>query len=404
MIVIILLLNKKPAENHNKNIIWFNFQEYEQYSGNIKYDTKVSKFLNNINYSDDKILKDSNNADFLNISLFYLKQIYAQNPEFKEGNPTNIFNDSKISMVMNISYAVNEKNNVYDFGLSSESDYCTTGKSFYNVSKEDIYYKTEDFIENLADCLVQAININNSEYVFIGPDHSFSYLTVNLAKKINSKSKIGLFVFDEHIDIYGLKDSGNMIGKENVFGKLLLEGYVDYVVFIGTSDIAKSYVKRSVNENFTKNEMFDKIAVYSDSDFKHQNWQSIIKNEIYNMKKRGITNVIVSVDVDVLPTQYTGFEYSILAPAIGVIKHGKNHTGLTLAEIPEGFSNGLKPEELSKQIIFVKFQALKRGMAFGVENKNIKIFGDIQELLPNQDIDFETTKAAKEILKAFFPD
>ena len=105
---------------------------------------------------------------------------------------------------------------------------------------------------------------------------------------------------------------------------------------------------------------------------------------------------MISVDMDVLPTKYTGFEYSMLAPAISSIRF-ENRSQPSFAEVEEGFSKGLEPSDIKNYIRHIKYQAAVNDIKFGVSNGNTTILGDIQELLPKQDLNNETTKAAAQI-------
>ncbi|MBI2660159.1 arginase family protein [Candidatus Woesearchaeota archaeon] len=389
------------AQKNEKVILWINLQKETNYYDDLEYGQDVAMFLND---SIETIGKkfEINSDDFSGISLSYLKEVYSQNPHPKTILPSELLNYYKAN-IATISYNLTKEKDHSSLDIHFEYMDCLIIKTYSNLDDKEMYYITENFVENITRCIANSFIGKQTDVVFAGTDHAISLLTFKAAKIIEPKSKIGLFVFDEHVDIYGLKDNENIVTKANVFGKLLLEGYVDYVVFIGSSEAAKSIIGTSADKNFTRKDIFDKISVYSDADLKESNFQHILNKEMNEMKKKGITNVMVSVDTDVLPLQYTGFEYSILAPAIGKIRHnGKNRTDLTLAEFQEGFSIGMEPYELKQHIGAIKYSTLSSGMNFGASNGSIIILGDIQELLPKQDINFETTKAAMEIVASLF--
>ena len=386
----------------DSTIIWINLDGQSNLDDDLKYNKDIAEFITkNKNISNKFDTQEDRN--FFNVSLSYINEVYSQNPNVKEYKPTLLLSNFNNPIIIDIFYYVNIKNNSYIVNLSAVFTNCKTVDNYEGFGNEEVYNFVEYFIENITDCFIKELTARkNTDFVFVGTDHGLSLLTIKLAKKMNPKSKIGLFVLDEHIDIYGIKDHANLVNKANVFGKLILEEYVDYIVFFGASDAAKSIVQTSVDKNFTRNDIFNKMSVYSDEDTRSNKWKHIISKEIYKMKKRGITNVLISVDVDVLPSQYTGFEYSILAPAIGIIRYGTNRTDITLAEFPEGFSKGLEPEELRDYIRFIKYYSLRNGMHFGVTKNTIKILGDVQELLPSQDLSFDTTKAAKIIIDSYY--
>ena len=390
------------APNKGKSIIWVNLQKNYESHHDMEYDTDIAEFLS----KNQQIYwpEDNQNRNFTNASLSYLRLVYKQNPELVETAPDLLLGNSDRPAVTNISYKSSSRGNFYDLGLEARSAICTISHNYTNLSETQIFNIAEDFASNITDCLIIHISSKkNADFVLIGTDHSLSLLTFKLVQKFEQDSKTGLFVFDEHVDIYGLEDNKNLVNKANIFGKLLLEGYVDYIVFLGVSDAAKEIIESSVSENFTRKEIFNKFNAYSDSDLRKVNWKHILNKEIRNMKKKGINKVMLSVDVDVLPIKYTGFEYSILAPAISKIRFANvNRTEQTLAEFPEGFLEGLEPDDIGIYIRFIKQSALANGIRFGTREGSVRLIGDIQELLPKQDLNFETTNATAKIAESFF--
>ena len=406
-LILIILLIILPliifAPKKDKEIIYIYLQKQVDFYDNLEYDSHVAEILSVNRRIRDEILNATEDKEFLNASFSYLEEVYRENPAGKDIIPLELLNNYKNPIIADISYNLMKKGDVRELRLHNKFNACTIDKDYLNLSKNEIHKTTENFAENAANCLFDyIISKKNADFVIVGTDHALSLLTIKIAKKMEPESKIGLFVFDEHIDIYGLEDRENVVNKANVFGKILLEGYAERAVFLGTSYIAKNISKASVSENFTRTDMFKRIKIYSDSDIRRQNLKRILDREILEMKSQGITNIIVSVDVDVLPSQYTGFEYSMIAPAIVKIKYNNINRTQTLAEFSDGFSKGFEPQEINKYIRFIKNSALINGMKFGADKDTTKLLGDVQELLPKQDINFETTKATKTIADSFY--
>lgn len=376
------------AENSEKtSIVWINLEK--ETANNLEYASDISNYIaangNVIENKDDKFLQQSFNQ---------LYAMYMQNPTAEPREPFNEIVAPKLSVRYNYSTAVNSTRLAMQYNSSECSHYANL-----SIKEHEIYSSAEAFIENITACITSMISGRNSNYIFVGTDHGLSVLTFKAAKKLSPDAKIGVVVFDEHVDIYGTKNENNLIGKENVFGKLLIEEYADYIVFLQASETAKDWTQYSVDQNFTRYDIFKRMEIYSDNDLADGKWQQILANSLGNMKKSGVTNILISVDLDGLPTGYTGFEYSILAPAIAAIRFG-NRSQPSFAEVEEGFSKGLEPFEIKSYISYIKYQAAIDGIKFGVSNGNTTILGDIQELLPKQDLNNETARAASQIIKS----
>lgn len=388
IILYLYIANNLGIESKKVSIVWVNLEK-ETYKDSLEYDHDIKLYLQKNNFSifdgEDRFLQLS----LSKLNKVDLQQNISQSISFLLSNAISI--DS--------GYSVLGSNDRFNLSIYTKYNDCYSESNFTNIYESEFYNITENFIESFANCLYNILTKQKTNhYLFVGNDHGLSYLTFKIAKKLAPESKIGLFVFDEHVDIYGLKDKDNVVNKANVFGKLILEGYVDYVVFIGHSEIAKSNYQNSVQENFTRKDLFNKIEVYSDKDIAGYKWRRLMSRSMSNMKKEGITNIMVSIDIDVLPTEYTGFEYSILAPAISKIRFGANRSDITLAEVPEGFSKGLDAKDLRNYIKHIRNEAILNNIKYGVYRNETLLIGDVQELLTKQDFNMETTKAVKKII------
>lgn len=377
--------------NARLSIVWINLERESAYE-DVEYGQDTADYMGSGK-------EFSSHSQFLQQSFQTLSKVYVQNPNpEKHAGPKF---DKKPEANIDIKYNFSTSGNHTRLAMQYNSDWCSPLYANFLIKEAEIYNATESFADNITNCIVSSISNQNSSYLFIGTDHGLSLLTVKAAKKLDYQSKIGIIVFDEHVDIYGMRNENNIIGKENVFGKLLAEGYADYIVFLETSESAKKWFRYTANQNFTRNEIFERMEVYSDFDLNNGKWQAVLSKSINKMKKEGITNIMISFDLDTLPTAYTGFEYSIIAPAIAEIRFGGNRTNPSFAEVEEGFSEGIKPAEIKSYISHIKYHAAISGIKFGVTNGNSIILGDIQELLPKQDLNNETTRAASQIASFF---
>ena len=253
-IILLLIVNAPKKE---KEILWLSLQKETNLYDSMEYNNDIAENLRKNQRIDNKIPSIPENIDFYNKSLHYLKKVYNQNTATKENSALEILGGSQITKI-SLHYNLTGKNNTFDIKLYYKSKACIINDSFFGIGKSKLHYITEYFTEYAANCLTNYMEARQStDFVFVGTDHALSILTLKTAKKFKSTSKIGLFVFDEHVDIYDLEDYNNLVTKANIFGKMLLEGYVDYVTFFGASDIAKNIVETSVSENFTKRQIFN---------------------------------------------------------------------------------------------------------------------------------------------------
>ena len=381
-------------------VIWIPHKTSINFPDSLSYDKNIAISLQKNNRNLSK------NNTFLATSYDYLQQVYFQNPHAEEATPSLSGNQQTLDIRENITLLTDIQtyyNESTQFNVSFQSAFfgqgCSGSLEIFSANIPSLGYRTENFYDSITDCL-NSVFPSSGRIVVVGNDHANSFYLVSSAKKIDPDAKIGIFVFDEHIDIYGLKDSDNILAKSNVFGKLLLEGSVGYIAFIGTSNLTKNDLIFNPDQTFTQNQIFDHIAAYSDVDLQHSSPQKIIGKEIKEMKQRNITNILISIDLDVLPQEYTGFEYSILAPAIAHLRFPQNISRYpSLAEQPDGFSTGMNLDDLGNFIFQIKRISNNNFIEMGVNKKNLRVMGDIEELLPEQDLGNSTTKVAAELVK-----
>lgn len=383
----------------NRNILWLNhiYQSEVISKFYMVYDDEV------INDIDSLILSENLSEERLKSirkSIDKTKKVAKFRSEYKN-NDSLILEEAKNKFKR---YKIKENNFSIDLVYFRENNltpHLKFSSEMCNLEvKSDEQNELEKFSDDVSGCIYTELQKLEGKTIMIGPDHAYTEVLLRIFKRLNPTSKIGVVVFDEHIDVYDTKDANNILGKENVFGKNLVEGRIDKIIFIGVSPDHDNNLSLFFDSYFTNTDLFEKIEFYYDIDYK--NFKTSLSKAIKKMEEEGITNIIFSVDVDVLPEEYTGFEYSILAPAMSLAKYYKYYYELPVqhlgsVDFEDPFSRGLTTEEIIDIIKFVKQEAVKYNIKVGFDIYNTTFVGDIEELLPEQDLNFKTTEAAVKI-------
>lgn len=199
----------------------------------------------------------------------------------------------------------------------------------------------------LEASLRQLFDQKDSQVVLLTPSHATLYPEVRAAIEGRQGFEgLGIMVFDEHVDIYQTSsDTYNQwVRKSNVLDHLLAEGLVNYVSVVGISPWTEDIMKGSVpdfswdallgiGKQRTRTE-----SVYKDNHKRlgliscptvgdlHGNrsgkteYEPRVRAEVRKMKKRGVTRLVFSCDVDVLDASegYLAFEYNPFAVALSL--------------------------------------------------------------------------------------
>lgn len=134
--------------------------------------------------------------------------------------------------------------------------------------------------------------------------------------KENESAQIGMIVFDNHVDIYTHWCSRH-VNKGNSFRLLGNDGTIERVVFIGGLDdsrlIAKENRRLEMNGKVAKYEQIGIDSLKRDGKTDRYKLLDKLDEVVRSYKESGITNIVFSIDIDVLRAErmgYTGFEYN----------------------------------------------------------------------------------------------
>lgn len=154
---------------------------------------------------------------------------------------------------------------------------------------------------------------NQGQKICLSDSHLLTYHTLRAAYETRDDSgdQIGVFVFDNHVDLLGDVNGPNW--KGNIFAKLGMDT-IKKATFIGgrrdTSDIDKM-------NRLLRQDVYNQIDIKTLKDNQRGVSRSKMKNLIFETirayKISGITNVVFSVDIDVLRVKqmgYTAMEYN----------------------------------------------------------------------------------------------
>ncbi|CAM4366515.1 formimidoylglutamase [Bacillus manliponensis] len=127
--------------------------------------------------------------------------------------------------------------------------------------------------------------------IVLGGDHSISFPSI--AGFANSKGKIGIIQFDAHHDLRNLQDGGPSNGTP--FRSLLESNVVrgKQLIQIGIRDFsnAQAYHEYAKEQG---------VTVYTMDHVWERSIKDIIRECVETLRKQGVTNIYVSLDMDVL--------------------------------------------------------------------------------------------------------
>ncbi|HLD86726.1 MAG TPA: hypothetical protein VJB12_01555, partial [Candidatus Nanoarchaeia archaeon] len=180
-------------------------------------------------------------------SFSALSSFRGKSLEGKNRLPKDIPSEKLLAFQFNFTvYSYGLRNTThYDAALHSKLNDCETSSIRREIPEDQMGTFVDDFMQKSFTCLRREIKNVSGKIVFLGSDHGLSFFPLKLAGLSHPPQKIGLVVIDEHTDLYGLKDKGNIPSKANIFGKSLIEGDVGYVLFIGVSPHTKKEFSQS---------------------------------------------------------------------------------------------------------------------------------------------------------------
>ena len=411
-ILLISLLSITIFSNKNnrkiRNIIWSNHLHESEIIDRVymKYDDNVLSELDYLTKSENldaeklEVLKNSINK-IKEVSAFRYKfeindshnHSHANSPILKEAkNKFRMYNIKENYMHVNMLNFTNREE--FLVNIKFESAMCN-----FDVNMSGFeHHLEEQILETMAECILKDIKEMSGNIVMIGHDKTYTNILPMIFKNHKPTAKLGFIVFDGQINTFDYE----LDDIHNAYGKNLAEGKIDRLIFLGVSPNYNNNLNFYFSTNSTKASLLDKIEIYYDIDYENKNFKSLLSKSIKKMKDDGITNIIFTINVDVLPEEYTGFEYSILAPAMSLAKYYKYYYELDVEELgsvdfQDPFFRGLTPEEITDIIYFIKQESAKQGIKVGFDINNATFVGDIEELLPEQDLNFKTTEVAVRI-------
>ncbi len=294
-------------------------------------------------------------------------------------------------------------------------------------------------IEKLEDFFKQYLSKSDGPTVVLSETHATTTPLMRILKQANPNSKIGMFVFDTHLDT----DPGpasDVPRKSNTL-RLLVEKdrngrapVVDKLTVIGVPDKIELDHRGS---SWGIEKFNGKVNVVAEEElfgedphtmsFSKKALSRIVYKEILEMKKAGITNVMLSVDLDVLKSGVlglTGFEYSAFHALLylagqrdiqvyrdlpGMIYSLLTNTGFageingSIIDYPITLGGrGLSVLYLTHGLEVIRETCRELGIEFGLKYEGAHVLGDIVELSGPDYMD-KTKRAALEIARAMLP-
>lgn len=411
VILFFIFFNKSANIPKNRNLIWSNHLHESEIIDKfyMKYDDNA---LGELDYLINSENLDAEKRKVLRKSINKINEVSAFRSKFEIKDSHNhshtnsfilekakkkfrMFNIKENYMHVNILNFTN----LEDFlvNIKVESGMCNFETNMIGFD----HHVEEEILNILADCIFKDIKSMTGKTVMIGPNEPYMNVLPLIFKKHNPNTKLGSIVFDAQINSFDYE----IDNIHNVIGKNLDENKIDMLIFLGISTSRNNNISLYLSHNSTKEaHILDKIELYYDKDYSDKEfWQKLSKS-IERLKEENISNIIFTVNLDVLPEEYTGFEYSILAPAMSLAKYYKYYYDLPVqslgsVDFDDPFFRGLTTEEIIDIISFIKQEAAKHGIKIGFDINNATFVGDIEELLPEQDLNLETTEAAVRIAK-----
>jgi hypothetical protein len=303
----------------------------------------------------------------------------------------------------------------------------------------------------LQRVLEQKFRHAQGKIVVVSPSHVSTYSEVKAAITIAKDSnvfpddgKTGILVFDEHTDwyhtsmsgvpkvsrdkkpdfsspddevnarAYGWYLQGQMydplpVRKSNVFMHLAEEGLIDMCCVVGPSAGSVTITTTPSKRDATYKYFVDRQDTFSVLGFaphvdsrtgaiNRESYMNEIKRKIQEMRERGITNILISLDLDVLRSElgYTGFDYNTYAIVFNLgIQDIEEQVEAYNAEIETYDRNAaaVKTLEFIDSVLFITKNPISSGEKFG--NVKPKLPGGLPAGFIGQAID-EIKKFAEE--------
>jgi hypothetical protein len=181
----------------------------------------------------------------------------------------------------------------------------------------EIYETVRLISENLAT--------SEGNKVFLSMHHTFTYFLIDEAIKARKEEEkdpnVAVIVFDNHPDVF-IHPGPKKISESTVFLSLIGNGIIPRVAFLGPVTFS-AVVQRAIDllDQYDENHSRDFIRLIPPENLTSKNPdrvdRDLLRKEIIEListyKEEGITNVVFSIDIDILNAKkvgYTGFQYN----------------------------------------------------------------------------------------------
>jgi arginase family enzyme len=278
--------------------------------------------------------------------------------------------------------------------------------------RSDVPVPLKDFRNIIADELKTC----EGPTVVVSESHATTLpLVQELKNSLPLNARIGLIVFDTHIDVFG---GGSVPHKINVLRRLLREHdkvtgktLIHRATVVGSPE---SLLNLSKGESSDPNKFSPRLRIIGEEDFERKSAHALMAKEIDEFNKAGVDHIIVSVDADVFRSQklrYTGAEYSPLHALLwfgqSSFEAVKQDPKALLSRLrfndldapsvlyePELLGGrGLSLGDIGTVVDTIKVEAERKGIKFGIPIGQAVVLGDIVEL-SGPDFGGNTSKAA----------
>ncbi|MFZ6035022.1 MAG: hypothetical protein ACOYUB_02655 [Patescibacteria group bacterium] len=291
-------------------------------------------------------------------------------------------------------------------------------------------------IRKMEDFFRRYLAESKGATVVVSETHATTTPLIRTLKEANPEAKIGMFVFDTHLDT-DPGPHGDVPRKSNTL-RLLIDGdengkepVVERLTVIGVPDKIEVDHRGSA---WGIERYKDKIDVVREEDlygsdphnltFSKKAMDEIIFAELSKMKGAGITNVLVSFDLDVLKNAVLGltaFEYSafhallylasqrdipVYASLPGMLYSFLTNTGFageidrSVIDYPVSLGGrGLSVSYARHALSAIGRISAEMDMEFGIKFENAQVLGDVVEL-SGPDYQNRTKEAALQIAQS----
>jgi hypothetical protein len=340
--------------------------------------------------------------------ISYLKNVL----DYGENNQTYLLPDSLKNYIRRAeeTFIANESK-LSDY-IGAEPTENLIRKKIPTIKHIDIDERTSTRDEDIIKALIDNFKNTRGNKVSISTSHGATYFNLEAAHEAeeDQSAKIAVIVFDNHTDLYpSEKESESSVPwKGNVFKLLGSDKIVERVMFIGGYNEKRLVIEEN-NKALTegKNIIYEQIEI----DYLKKNGKTnkpkllhYLEVVINEYKKSGITNVVFSVDIDVLNAAkigYTGFEYnpmealnyvsSLNLPLdkdpskltqLDIDTLNKSITDPYWAQYPDLYNpSGLALADIEISLDTITQSCKKHGLKFGIKlTGGGSYFGDVVEM------------------------